>query len=81
MLILFSFDQLKNLSLPVQREAVEVRHHLADLMVDLFIQFSHEDKARKMQEARKGSVEKVNHGARRKEIFCTMFYSHGSEVN
>ena len=33
---------------------------LADLMVDMFVQFSHEDRARRVQEARKGSVEKVS---------------------
>ena len=51
--------QLKNLSLPVQREVVEARLELADNMVDLFEQYSREDKARRMLEARKGSVEKV----------------------
>ena len=51
--------QLRNLSLPVQREAVEVKLMLCDLMVDMFVQFSEEERAKRQTEARRGSIQKV----------------------
>ena len=52
-------SQLRNLSLPVQREAVEVKLSLCDHMIDMLSVFSSEDRGRRAAETRKGSVQKV----------------------
>ena len=54
-----SLPELRNLSLPVQREAVEVKLMLADLMVDMFVQFSAEDRTKRQTDAWRGSIQKM----------------------
>jgi len=55
----FVFLQLRNLSLPVQREAIDAKLVFSDLMVDMLKQFSDEDRGKRELETQKGSIQKV----------------------
>ena len=57
--MLFFSLQLRNLSLPVQREAVDAKLIISDLMVDMLKQFSNEDRGKRELETQKGSIQKV----------------------
>ena len=48
-----------NISLPTEREAVEARLSLGELTVEIMIEHTKDERARRNREARKGSVEKV----------------------
>ncbi|XP_048585353.1 cilia- and flagella-associated protein 46 isoform X2 [Nematostella vectensis] len=54
-----TLPEFRGVSLPVQRDAVDARLSLADLMVDMFTQFSQEHRAKRHREARKGSMQKM----------------------
>jgi len=45
--------------LPVQREAIDAKLVLSDLMVDMLKQFSDEDRGKRELETQKGSIQKV----------------------
>ncbi|XP_031552575.1 cilia- and flagella-associated protein 46-like, partial [Actinia tenebrosa] len=51
--------EMRMVSLPVQREAVDVHLDLTDLMVSMFLCYSQEDRNRRQLEARKGSMQKM----------------------
>ena len=53
------FFKLRNLSLPVQREAVDTKLVLSDLMVDMLKQFSTEARGKRELETQKGNIQKV----------------------
>ncbi|CAH3151990.1 unnamed protein product [Porites lobata] len=54
-----TLSELGNLSLPVQREAVETKLVLSDLMVDMLKQVSTEDRGKRELETQKGSIQKM----------------------
>lgn len=54
-----SLSELRNLSLPVQREAVNTKLVIADLMIDMLKQFSDEDREKREREIQKGSIQKM----------------------
>lgn len=45
--------------MPVQREAVDAKLVISDLMVDMLKQFSNEDRGKRELETQKGSIQKV----------------------
>jgi len=45
--------------LPVQREAVDAKLVISDLMVDMLKQFSNEDRGKRELETQKGTIQKV----------------------
>ena len=45
--------------MPVQREAVDAKLVISDLMVDMLKQFSNEDREKRELETQKGSIQKV----------------------
>ena len=51
--------QIRNLSLPVQRDLCVVKTTYAELLIDMFTTYADEQRHQQLQEARKGSVEKV----------------------
>lgn len=54
-----SLSELRNLSLPVQREAVDAKLVISKLMVDMLKLFSSEDRGKRELETQKGSIEKM----------------------
>jgi len=54
-----TLSELRNLSLPVQREVVDTKLVLSDLMVDMLKQFSTEDRGKREFETQKGSIQKL----------------------
>ncbi|KAJ7392503.1 Cilia and flagella associated protein 46 [Desmophyllum pertusum] len=54
-----TLSELRNLSLPVQREAVDAKLIISDLMVDMLKQFSNEDRDKRELETQKGSIQKM----------------------
>ena len=51
--------QLRNLSLPLQRETVNTKLVISNLMIDMLKQFSDETRQKRERETRKGSIQKV----------------------
>lgn len=45
--------------MPVQREAVDAKLVISDLMVDMLKQFSNEDRGKRELETQKGTIQKV----------------------
>ncbi|KAL9983920.1 hypothetical protein ACROYT_G006166 [Oculina patagonica] len=54
-----TLSELRNLSLPVQREAVDTKLVISELMVDMLKQFSNEDRGKRELETQKGSIQKL----------------------
>ncbi|XP_041476710.1 cilia- and flagella-associated protein 46-like isoform X5 [Lytechinus variegatus] len=56
---LSSVTEMRNVSLPVQREACAAKLTLSELLIDVFAIFAEEDRKHRIAESRKGSLEKL----------------------
>ncbi|XP_064631435.1 cilia- and flagella-associated protein 46-like isoform X3 [Lineus longissimus] len=56
---LMSIQNNRHVSLPVQREATDTKLMCADLMLDMFQVYAEEDRSLRVNETRKGSVQKM----------------------
>ena len=56
---MFDIPQVHSLNLPIQRELCIVKITYAELLIDMFAIYTDEQRHQQLQEARKGSVEKV----------------------
>ena len=52
--------QLRNLSLPVQRELADINVECGELMLEIFNLYAKETRNKQLEDLRKGSVVKVN---------------------
>ncbi|XP_071793797.1 cilia- and flagella-associated protein 46-like isoform X3 [Asterias amurensis] len=56
---LSAVQELRSISLPLQRESCNVKIAFAELLIDMFVIYAEEHRKRQITEARKGSVEKL----------------------
>ncbi|XP_074608699.1 cilia- and flagella-associated protein 46-like [Acropora palmata] len=54
-----TLSELRNLSLPVQRETVNTKLVISSLMIDMLKQFSEESREKRERETQKGSIQKM----------------------